>query len=204
MRPGPGSPGASVTSPSCAGAVPHRRQRADENPALEVAIAEADARQLPVVVTQDLTWRARWATDRRFRFVLGGSQAWRATSRPGASRTSSASSAGRPTPRERLLDLARRADLVVTEEFPARGLLAAAGAPQADLEGGYGTEHEDPIALGVEALEGGRLGVERVPRTTTRSRVSLTGSSSSREKLVPDADGLVGRHGPPVASEERG
>ncbi len=95
--------------------------RTDENPALEVAIAEANARHLPVVVYQDLTWRARWATDRRFRFVLEGV--------PGLARDLAARGVTHLFRLERgpgdsagaLLDLARRADLVVTEEFPAGG-----------------------------------------------------------------------------------
>lgn len=110
--------------------------RADENPALEVAIAEANARRLPVVVYQDLTWRARWATDRRFRFVLEGV--------PGLARGLEARGVrhlfrleGGPGERSGpLLDLARRADLVVTEEFPTGGfarrrarLAAEAGVP---------------------------------------------------------------------------
>jgi hypothetical protein len=110
--------------------------RVDENPALEVAIAEANARRLPVVVYQDLTWRARWATDRRFRFVLEGV--------PGLARDLEARGVthlfrlerGPGDPAGALLDLARRADFVVTEEFPAGGfarrrgrLAAAAGVP---------------------------------------------------------------------------
>lgn len=95
--------------------------RADENPALEVAIAEANARRLPVVVYQDLTWRARWATDRRFRFVLEGV--------PGFARDLAARGVRHLFRLERgpgdssgaLLDLARRADLVVTEDFPTGG-----------------------------------------------------------------------------------
>lgn len=95
--------------------------RADENPALEVAIAESNARRLPVVVYQDLTWRARWATDRRFRFVLEGV--------PGLARDLAARGVAHLFRLERgpgdaagaLLDLARRADLVVTEEFPSGG-----------------------------------------------------------------------------------
>ena len=95
--------------------------RVDENPALEVAIAEANARHLPVVVYQDLTWRARWATDRRFRFVLEGV--------PGLARDLAARGVrhffrlerGPGDPSGALLDLARRADLVVTEDFPAGG-----------------------------------------------------------------------------------
>lgn len=95
--------------------------RVDENAALEVAIAEGNARNLPVVVYQDLTWRARWATDRRFRFVLGGV--------PGLVRDFAARGVTHLFRLERgpadhagaLLDLARRADLVVTEEFPTGG-----------------------------------------------------------------------------------
>lgn len=96
--------------------------RVDENPALEVAIAEANARRLPVVVYQDLTWRARWATDRRFRFVLEGV--------PGLARDLAARGVthlfrlerGPGDPSGTLLDLARRADLVVTEDVPTGGL----------------------------------------------------------------------------------
>lgn len=95
--------------------------RVDENPALEVAIAEANARRLPVVVYQDLTWRARWATDRRFRFVLEGV--------PGLARDLEARGVthvfrlerGPGDPSGTLLDLARRADLVVTEDLPTGG-----------------------------------------------------------------------------------
>lgn len=95
--------------------------RVDENPVLEVAIAEANARHLPVVVYQDLTWRARWATDRRFRFVLEGV--------PGFARDLEARGVthvfrlerGPGDPSGTLLDLARRADLVVTEDLPTGG-----------------------------------------------------------------------------------
>ncbi len=95
--------------------------RLDENPALEVAIAEANARQLPVVVYQDLTWRARWATDRRFRFVLDGvpSFARGLTARGVAHLFRLERGPGDPS--GTLLDLARRADLVVTEDLPTGG-----------------------------------------------------------------------------------
>ena len=46
--------------------------RAEENPALEVAIAEANARRLPVLAWQGLTCGERYASDRLFRFVLEG------------------------------------------------------------------------------------------------------------------------------------
>ena len=110
--------------------------RADENPALEVAIAEANARGLPVLVFQELTWRTPYASDRAFRFVLEGV--------PGLARDLTARGVrhvihlerGPQDPGATLLDLARRASVVVTEDFPtgdvarARERLAAsAGVP---------------------------------------------------------------------------
>lgn len=144
--------------------------RVDENAALEVAIAEANARRLPVVVYQDLTWRARWATDRRFRFVLEGV--------PGLAQGLAARGVrhlfrldrGPGDPSGTLLDLSRRAALVVTEELPTGGfarrrarLAEEAGVPVVAVDAAcvlpmrlVGRAHERAAAFR-SASEKGRL-----------------------------------------------
>jgi predicted NAD/FAD-dependent oxidoreductase len=144
--------------------------RADENPALEVAIAEANARGLPVLVFQELTWRTPYASDRVFRFVLEGV--------PGLARDLAARGVrhvfhlerGPRDPGATLLDLARRASVVVTEDFPtgdvarARDRLAAsAGVPALAVDSAcvlpmrlVGKAHERAFAFR-DATAGARL-----------------------------------------------
>ena len=150
--------------------------RAEENPALEVAIAEANARRLPVLVFQGLTWGTRYASDRVFRFVLEGV--------PGLARDLAARGVrhvfhlerGPEDPGAALLDLARRASVVVTEDFPtgdvarARDRLAAsAGVPVLAVDSAcvlpmrlVGKAHERAFAFR-DATAGARLDRLRAP-----------------------------------------
>jgi len=111
--------------------------RADENPALEVAIAEANARGLSVLVYQELTWRDRYASDRLHRFVLEGVTCLARALGARGVRHVFHLERGHEVQGSPLLDLARRADLVVTEEFPTgdlarrrERLAAEAGVPR--------------------------------------------------------------------------
>lgn len=113
----------------------HHAMRADENPALETAVAMANALGLPALVYAGLGGAHRYHADRHHAFILEGAReaqaairarglafAFHLPARPGASS---------PLP-----DLARRAALVVTEDYPAppfpawnRRLAAAGPAP---------------------------------------------------------------------------
>ncbi len=113
----------------------HHAVRADENPALDAASVAANALNLPLLVYQGLGGRHRYDSDRHHTFIIEGA------------RDAAATLASRNVrhvfylplkgePRSPLVNLAARAALVITEDFPAppfpgwtRALAARIDAP---------------------------------------------------------------------------
>jgi len=100
--------------------------RAEENPALEVALAAARALKKPVFVYQGLTARHRYASDRLHTFILEGArEVQRALEARGVGAVFHLER-GAPPGRGRrgaLVTLAQRAALVVTDFMPTRPML---------------------------------------------------------------------------------
>ncbi len=96
----------------------HHAVRAHENPALDAAVAAANALDLPVVVYQGLSAKLPYASDRHHAFILEGT---RDVERELGERgiRYAFCLAPRRDDREPLVELAGRAALVVAEDFPA-------------------------------------------------------------------------------------
>ncbi len=108
--------------------------RADDNPALEVAIATANRLGLPVFLYQALSERYPYASDRHHTFILQGARDVQASF--GAKNIGYAFHLERPGHRGRhLKTLAERAGIVVTEDMPVEPLQSWTGA----LSRGIGT-----------------------------------------------------------------
>ncbi len=109
--------------------------RANENPALDVAVWIGNRLQLPVLVYQELSERSPYASDRHHMFVLQGARDLGAQfSRRGI--TYAFHLETRKHRAGQLLELARRAAVVVTEDLPieetrraSAELASAAAAP---------------------------------------------------------------------------
>ncbi|MFO0913532.1 MAG: NAD(P)-binding protein [Pirellulales bacterium] len=99
----------------------HSALRADENPALETALELADVLRLPMVVYQGLSESYPYASDRHHRFVLEGALDLRR--QLAARRIGYVLHVERPGARgPYLVEMARRAALVVTDDMPVRPL----------------------------------------------------------------------------------
>ena len=96
----------------------HHAVRVDENPALDVAILAAQHSNLPLVVYQGLSGHHSFNSDRHHTFIMQGARdAQQAFAKRGIRYCFYLSQS--PSAKSPLYELANRAALVITEDFPA-------------------------------------------------------------------------------------